>query len=153
MILNALEDRPLPIYGKGHNVRDWLFVQDHVEALMLILTKGEPGETYNIGGNNERTNLSVVEKICDLVDVHIQRRVSCRSLITFVDDRPGHDFRYSIDPLKIEMTLGWRARYDFQTGLEKTVMWYISNESWWRPLRELGLGKARLGLPVGIADP
>jgi dTDP-glucose 4,6-dehydratase len=147
-ILNALEGHAIPIYGNGLNVRDWLFVQDHVEALILILTKGQPGETYNIGGRNERTNLEVVGLICDWLDSHTHRHDSCRSLITFVADRPGHDLRYAIDPSKLETTLGWRAQYEFEVGLEMTIAWYLSNEAWWRPLRDSGHGKTRLGLPV-----
>ncbi len=144
--LNALEGKPLPVYGKGDNVRDWLHVEDHARALYLIASKGVPGESYNVGGRNERTNLQVVEAICDVLD---QLRPipgqSRRELITFVADRPGHDARYAIDATKLETELGWAAQETFETGLRKTVQWYLDNEAWWRPLRERYAGQ-RLGL-------
>jgi len=149
VILNALEARPLPVYGRGENVRDWLFAEDHARALFLILTRGRPGEKYNVGGRNERRNLEVVEAICDLVDELRPSARSRRDLITFVTDRPGHDHRYAIDTTKIEGELGWRARETFETGLRKTVEWYLSNESWWRPLRERVYSGERLGLVGG----
>jgi len=147
VILNALEGRELPVYGKGENIRDWLFVDDHARALELVLTRGTPGESYNVGGRAERSNLAVVEAICDLLD---QRRplpdgTSRRALIRFVSDRPGHDRRYSIDPAKIERELGWRAEESFESGLAATVDWYLANEGWWRPIREQSYAGVRLG--------
>ena len=148
-ILNALEGKPLPVYGDGSNVRDWLFVEDHVAALKLALEKGAVGETYNVGGNNEQRNLDVVQAICDLVDELAPNAAvgSRRQLITFVADRPGHDKRYAIDSRKIQNELGWRARDDFATGLRKTVRWYLENEAWWRPIRQKYAGE-RLGVTV-----
>ncbi|WP_297507601.1 dTDP-glucose 4,6-dehydratase [uncultured Caulobacter sp.] len=144
--LNALEGKPLPVYGKGDNVRDWLHVEDHARALHLIATQGVPGESYNVGGRNERTNLQVVEAICDILDalrpVEGLRR---RDLITFVTDRPGHDARYAIDATKLETELGWKAQETFDTGLRKTIQWYLDNEAWWAPLRQRYAGQ-RLGL-------
>ena len=147
VILNALEAKPLPVYGRGENVRDWLFVDDHVRALELVLTKGTIGESYNVGGRAERTNLEVVETVCDILDDKrpLGNGQSRRSLITFVTDRPGHDRRYAIDPSKIERDLGWRAEESFETGLEKTIDWYLENEWWWRPIRDQKYGGARLG--------
>ena len=145
VILNALEGRPLPVYGDGSNVRDWLFVEDHARALRLVLERGRLGEKYNVGGRNERTNLQVVERICDLVDEMAPRGGSRRELITFVTDRPGHDARYAIDATKLETELGWRAREDFDTGLAKTVRWYLDRRDWWEPLRARYAGE-RLGL-------
>ena len=147
VILNALEGRPLPVYGKGENVRDWLFVDDHARALELILTKGRVGESYNVGGRAERTNLDVVETICDVLDRKRplpggKRR---RELITFVTDRPGHDRRYAIDPSKIENELGWRAEESFETGIEKTIDWYLANDWWWGPIRAQKYAGDRLG--------
>ena len=144
--LNALEGKPLPVYGKGDNIRDWLYVDDHAKALVLIATKGVVGESYNVGGRNERTNLEVVETICDLLDeLRPQAGLKRRDLITFVHDRPGHDARYAIDAAKLETELGWRAEENFDTGLRKTVEWYLAREDWWRPLRERYDGQ-RLGL-------
>jgi dTDP-glucose 4,6-dehydratase len=146
-ILNALEGKPLPVYGRGENVRDWLHVDDHAEALELVLTRGQVGDSYNVGGRAERSNLQVVEAICDLVD---ERRPltgggSRRSLIQFVTDRPGHDRRYAIDSSKIERDLGWRAAHDFDAGLAETVDWFIANEWWWRPIRDGNYAGERLG--------
>ncbi len=151
IILNALEEKPLPVYGNGENVRDWLHVEDHARALELVLSKGRPGESYNIGGRSERTNLQVVHAICDLMDqLHPrQNGASHRDLIEFVTDRPGHDLRYAIDASKAEAELGWRARESFETGLEKTVRWYLENEDWWRPIREGKYAGARLGTAAG----
>ena len=151
VLLNALEGRPLPVYGDGGNVRDWLFVEDHVRALVLALTRGRPGETYNIGGRNERRNLEVVHAICDTLDRLVPASRPRRSLITFVPDRPGHDRRYAIDATKIETELGWRARESFETGLERTVRWYLANGWWWRPLREGRYVGERLGLGAEAA--
>ena len=134
MILNALEGKMLPIYGDGSNVRDWLYVDDHVAALHLILTRGRVGERYNVGGRNERSNIDVVQMICDLVE-EMTSYPDRRKLINFVEDRPGHDQRYAIDATKLESELGWRARESFESGLRKTVAWYLANEAWWRPLR------------------
>ena len=147
VILNALEGRPLPVYGEGANVRDWLFVDDHARALERVMMNGEIGESYNVGGHSERTNLCVVETICDLVDRRrpLPSGQSRRSLITFVRDRPGHDRRYAIDATKIEQTLGWRATESFESGLAKTVDWYLANEWWWRPIRDGKYGGERLG--------
>ena len=147
MILNALEGRPLPVYGDGSNVRDWLYVEDHARALHLIASEGQPGRTYNVGGRNERTNLQVVEAVCDLLDEMAPRPGggSRRDLITYVADRPGHDARYAIDATRLETELGWRAQEDFESGLRKTVRWYLDNEAWWRPLKDRYDG-SRLGL-------
>ena len=145
VILNALEGKPLPVYGDGSNVRDWLYVDDHARALHLILTRGRIGETYNVGGGNERTNLAVVHAICDLVD-ELAGDADRRSLIRFVSDRPGHDQRYAIDATKLERELGWRALETFETGLRKTVAWYLANRDWWEPLRSKVYGGERLGL-------
>ena len=147
VILNALEGRPLPVYGKGENIRDWLYVDDHARALELVLTKGAVGEGYNVGGRAERTNLSVVETICDVLDRKrsFKNGRSRRELISFVSDRPGHDRRYAIDPSKIERDLGWRALESFETGIERTIDWYLENEWWWRPIREGSYAGARLG--------
>lgn len=146
--LNALAGRPLPIYGTGANIRDWLYVEDHARALWLALNRGRPGETYNIGGHNERTNLQVVQAICALLD-ELRPRPDGRPYaeqITFVPDRPGHDARYAIDPTKIMSELGWRPQETFATGLRKTIQWYLDNKAWWAPLRhaaEQRLGHAR----------
>jgi len=147
VILNALEERPLPVYGRGENVRDWLYVEDHACALETVLRQGHIGESYNIGGNSERTNLSVVETICTILD---RKRPRTRgkayaSLIEFVTDRPGHDRRYAIDSSKIRHELGWSPSVDFETGLERTVDWYLDNDWWWQPLREKRYRGERLG--------
>jgi len=136
-ILNALEGRPLPVYGDGKNVRDWLFVEDHVEALCLIAEKGAPGRCYNVGGRNERTNVEVVHRICDLLDEMAPSGAPHRELIQFVADRPGHDRRYAIDATRLESEIGWRARETFDTGMARTVRWYLDNEAWWGPLRHV----------------
>lgn len=147
VILNALDEKPLPVYGTGANVRDWLFVEDHARALHLVIRTGRVGESYNIGGRAERTNLEVVETICSILDrLRPRRSGAYRDLISFVADRPGHDRRYAIDPSKIERELGWRAEESFETGMEKTVRWYLENEWWWRPLRDERYRGARLGL-------
>ncbi len=145
-ILNALEGKPLPVYGDGSNVRDWLFVEDHAAGLFALLTRGAPGERYNFGGGAEMTNLAVVERICDLVDEFAPAAASRRSLIAFVKDRPGHDFRYAIDAGKAQRLLGWRAQETFETGLRRTVEWYLNNRAWWEPLRRRVYGGERLGL-------
>ncbi len=146
MIIKALAGEPLPVYGDGQNIRDWLFVEDHARALLLVLSRGAPGECYNIGGRNERTNLQVVETICDQLDRAMPpREGSHRRLIAFVKDRPGHDRRYAIDASKIERELGWRARKTFETGLEDTVRWYIANRSWWQAILDRGYKADRIG--------
>jgi dTDP-glucose 4,6-dehydratase len=148
-ILNALEGKPLPVYGKGDNVRDWLYVEDHARALDLIVERGEPGETYNVGGRNERQNIEVVRRICAILDQLVPAERPRESLISYVTDRPGHDARYAIDASKLENELGWRAQEDFDTGIEKTVRWYLDNEWWWRPLKDRYDGQ-RLGLMVAV---
>ena len=146
-ILNAIESRPLPVYGKGENVRDWLYVEDHARALELILTLGRIGESYNVGGRSERTNLQVVETIGDILD---RKRPldgrSHRELIQFVADRPGHDLRYAIDSAKIECELGWHPVESFESGIDRTVDWYLDNEWWWRPIRDRKYAGERLGV-------
>ncbi|MEO1660840.1 MAG: dTDP-glucose 4,6-dehydratase [Pseudomonadota bacterium] len=146
MILNALEGKTLPVYGDGSNVRDWLYVDDHARALFLIAQKGRLGEKYNVGGNNERTNLQVVQSICTICDQFLPREESRSSLISYVTDRPGHDQRYAIDAEKLISELGWQPRENFETGLEKTVRWYIDNSDWWSPLRAGSYSGERLGL-------
>src|SRR6266478_2682403 len=135
-ILNALEGKPLPVYGDGSNVRDWLYVDDHVRGLACRLSAGQPGQKYNFGGSSERTNLDVVEQICDILDQRSPADRPRRSLISFVTDRPGHDLRYAIDASKARRELGWRPRESFESGLERTVAWYLGNRDWWGPLRE-----------------
>jgi dTDP-glucose 4,6-dehydratase len=144
-ILNALEGKKLPVYGQGANVRDWLHVEDHARALERVIAAGEAGQTYLIGGRAERTNLQVVEAICDLLDARLGTR-GRRDLIAFVADRPGHDRRYAIDPGKAEAELGWRQQESFETGLAKTVDWYLANRAWWEPIRAGAYGGERLGL-------
>jgi dTDP-glucose 4,6-dehydratase len=145
-ILAALEGKPLPVYGAGANIRDWLYVEDHARALALILEKGRPGETYNIGGRNERKNLEVVQRVCAAMDRLNPGGGPHDRLISFVPDRPGHDHRYAVDATKVERELGWRAQETFETGIEKTVAWFLSNRDWWEPLRERVYGGERLGL-------
>ncbi|WP_191250698.1 dTDP-glucose 4,6-dehydratase [Kordiimonas sediminis] len=145
VILNALDGQPLPIYGDGSNVRDWLYVEDHAKALFTILTTGRLGEKYNVGGRNERTNLQVVKGICKILDARRPKETGkYEDQITYVTDRPGHDARYAIDATKLETELGWRAEENFETGIEKTVDWYLENDWWWEPLRTHA--KERLGL-------
>jgi dTDP-glucose 4,6-dehydratase len=144
-ILNALAGERLPVYGKGENVRDWLYVEDHARALDTIAERGRPGETYNVGGRNERQNIEVVRRICEVLDAMAPSNRPREELIEFVVDRPGHDARYAIDATKLETELGWRAQESFDTGIEKTVQWYLANEWWWQPLRERYSGE-RLGL-------
>jgi dTDP-glucose 4,6-dehydratase len=144
-ILNALAGERLPVYGKGDNVRDWLYVEDHARALDLIAERGRVGETYNVGGRNERRNIDVVRRICAVLDALVPANRPREELIEFVTDRPGHDARYAIDATRLETELGWRAQENFETGIEKTVQWYLDNDWWWRPLRERYAGE-RLGL-------
>jgi dTDP-glucose 4,6-dehydratase len=146
MIIRGLSGNSLPVYGDGKNVRDWLFVEDHARALTLVLEHGRIGDTYNVGGRSERTNLEVVESICDLLDEIKPRAGSRRSLISFVTDRPGHDRRYAIDPGKLERELGWRAAESFDTGIAKTVRWFCENVEWWRPILDRGYNSTRIGL-------
>ncbi|MGE0064043.1 MAG: dTDP-glucose 4,6-dehydratase [Xanthobacteraceae bacterium] len=146
MILNATHGLPLPVYGKGANVRDWLYVEDHARGLITLLQKGRLGESYNFGGDSERTNLTVVETICDIIDRLQPGAQPRRKLITFVTDRPGHDARYAMDASKVRRELGWSPSLDFETGLERTIAWYLANAEWWKPLRERVYGGERLGL-------
>ncbi|PAY05701.1 dTDP-glucose 4,6-dehydratase [Bradyrhizobium sp. UFLA03-84] len=147
MIIKGLAGEPLPVYGDGQNIRDWLFVEDHAKALTLVLERGEVGETYNVGGRNERTNLHVVESICDLLDEVVPGAAGPRrQLINFVADRPGHDRRYAIDATKLETELGWRAEENFETGISKTVRWYVDEQPWWRAILERGYKVERVGL-------
>lgn len=148
VILNALEGKPLPVYGTGENVRDWLYVDDHAAALILVAERGVPGETYAIGGHNEQRNIDVVRAICALVDTMApDPAIGPReALITFVQDRPGHDARYAIDASKIERDLGWRPRETFETGLSSTVRWYLENRPWWERVRSGGYRGERLGM-------
>lgn len=146
VILNALHGRPLPVYGEGTQIRDWLFVDDHAKALRLLVTRGRIGERYNVGGRNERRNIDVVRHICSVLDRLVPKAEPYHALITHVADRPGHDQRYAIDATKLETELGWRAEETFDTGIEKTIRWYLDNEWWWRPLREKVYAGERLGL-------
>ena len=153
IILNCLDGKPLPVYGKGANVRDWLYVDDHVKALCLVNAKGVPGETYNVGGHNERTNLEVVKTVCAILDElrplsqtsHSSQLSHYSDLITYVADRPGHDLRYAIDPAKLMNELGWKPEENFETGIRKTVQWYLDNEWWWKPIHEKKYAGQRLG--------
>ena len=147
VILNALSEKPLPIYGNGKNIRDWLYVDDHANALLLALEKGESGRTYNIGDENERTNLEVVKAVCSILDrLSPRKEGQYADLITFVIDRPGHDARYAIDPSRIRKELGWQTTVSFDQNLEKTVQWYLNNQDWWQPL----LNTAGVGQRQGI---
>ncbi|ELY20455.1 dTDP-glucose 4,6-dehydratase [Vreelandella titanicae] len=158
MILNALAGKSLPVYGDGQQIRDWLYVEDHARALIKVATEGQVGETYNIGGHNEKTNLHVVETICDILDKLVPCKAkegahdspfttydSHKELITFVTDRPGHDLRYAIDASKIERELGWVPEETFETGLRKTVQWYLANETWWKRVQDGSYQGQRLG--------
>ena len=147
VILNCLDGKPLPVYGKGANVRDWLYVEDHVRALCLVNEKGKDGETYNVGGHNERTNLEVVKTVCSILDELRPRADGTKyeSLITYVTDRPGHDLRYAIDPSKLMDELGWKPQENFETGIRKTVQWYLDNEWWWGPIHRGRYSGQRLG--------
>jgi dTDP-glucose 4,6-dehydratase len=147
-ILNALEGRQLPVYGRGENVRDWLYVYDHVAALDLILREGKPGETYNVGGGAEMRNIDVVQTICSLMDELSPKPKPHSDLITFVSDRPGHDFRYAINADKIGELLGWRPRETFRSGLRSTVAWYLANRSWWERIRSGVYRGERLGVAL-----
>ncbi|RAN32888.1 hypothetical protein HY11_04160 [Hyphomonas pacifica] len=145
MVLNALEGRSLPIYGDGSNVRDWLHVEDHADALLRIAEAGVPGECYAVGGDSEKTNMEIVTLVCKLLDTRRPGNAPHSRLIKFVEDRPGHDLRYAIDASKIRQDLGWTPRHDFAKGLADTVDWYLANETWWRPLRDAVYAGDRLG--------
>jgi dTDP-glucose 4,6-dehydratase len=146
MILNALEGKPLPVYGKGDQIRDWLYVEDHARALYLVVTRGQPGETYNIGGHNEKRNLEVVETICDILQELAPSDIRFRDLITHVQDRPGHDRRYAIDASKIQRELGWQPQETFESGIRKTVQWYLDNQEWCRRVQDGSYQRERLGV-------
>lgn len=146
MIVNAFEEQPLPVYGEGTNVRDWLFVDDHARALWTLLKNGKVGETYNIGGNAERCNIDVVRAICAIMDDRRPTGAPHERLIEFVTDRPGHDFRYAIDPSKIRNDLGWTPSLDLEEGLARTVDWYLANDSWWRAIRSKRYDGRRQGI-------
>ncbi len=149
VILNAIHGKPLPIYGNGLQIRDWLYVEDHAKALIKIVTEGKIGETYNVGGHNEKTNLEVVETICNLLEELAPQKpsgvINYRDLITFVKDRPGHDARYAIDASKIERELAWAPEETFETGLRKTVQWYLDNTSWWERVLSGAYRMERIG--------
>jgi dTDP-glucose 4,6-dehydratase len=146
MILNAVDGRPLPIYGDGANVRDWLHVEDHCAGILLVLAKGRVGEKYNVGGGNERTNQQIVDRICDVLDELLPRSGSHRALKTFVPDRPGHDRRYAIDATKIRRELGWAPRHTFESGLRETVIWYLEQRDWCDQVQAGRYDRGRLGL-------
>ena len=145
-ILNALAGKPLPVYGKGENVRDWLYVEDHADALLTVLQNGPVGSTFNIGGENEVKNIDIVKMICRLLDVKRPKARPYADQITFVTDRPGHDMRYAIDPMRIRTELGWRPSVTLEQGLEQTVNWYLNNETWWKPLQSRAGAGQRLGI-------
>ena len=145
VILNALDNKSLPIYGKGDQIRDWLFVDDHARALIKVATQGNIGETYNIGGHNEKKNIEVVETICSILDKKVPKDRPYKDLITFVKDRPGHDIRYAIDASKIAKDLGWKPEETFESGLEKTVDWYLNNKEWWSSVLDGSYQRERLG--------
>ncbi len=144
-ILNALHGRPIPVYGKGENVRDWLYVEDHADALLTVVQNGAVGRSYNIGGENERRNIDLVRTICAILDAKRPKAGSYADQITFVTDRPGHDARYAIDPSRIREELGWRPSVTVEEGLDRTVQWYLDNEAWWRPLMDRQGALQRLG--------
>ncbi|CAI3938449.1 6-dehydratase (RfbB) (PDB:1G1A) [Commensalibacter communis] len=147
IIINALEGKDLPVYGKGDNIRDWLFVEDHAEALVKAVEIGEPGETYAIGAKQPRTNLDVVKAICSILDeLRPDSNGKYERLIKFVGDRPGHDFRYEIDPSHAEKSLDWKAKHNFETGIRKTVQWYLDNQEWWQSIRDKRYSGQRLGM-------
>ncbi|MEM7752954.1 MAG: dTDP-glucose 4,6-dehydratase [Pseudomonadota bacterium] len=145
VILNAIHGRPIPVYGKGENVRDWLYVEDHADALLTVLLKGENGRSYNIGGENEARNIDLVQMICAALDKRRPEGAPHADLIEFVTDRPGHDLRYAIDPTRIRDELGWRPSVTLEEGLEKTVDWYLQNEDWWRPLLTIAMERRGTG--------
>jgi dTDP-glucose 4,6-dehydratase len=146
VILNALAGKPIPVYGGGENVRDWLYVEDHADALLLVVQKGVLGRSYNIGGENERRNIDLVKTICAILDQKRPKSAPYADQITYVTDRPGHDARYAIDPSRIRDELGWRPSVTVEEGLEKTVQWYLDNEAWWKPLQ----ARAGVGVRLGV---
>jgi len=146
IILNALAGKPIPVYGAGENIRDWLYVEDHADALLTVVTAGQIGRSYNIGGENEARNIDIVHKICAILDAKRPTDRPYADLITFVTDRPGHDMRYAIDPTRIRDELGWRPSVTLDQGLEKTVQWYLDNEAWWKPLQSRDGVGMRLGI-------
>ena len=148
MILNCLKEKSLPVYGKGDNVRDWLFVEDHCNAIYSVLSSGKLGETYNIGGNNEIQNIDIVKIICEKMDEYSPRKQGgyYEELITYVTDRPGHDFRYAIDASKISNELGWQPKENFETGIETTIRWYLENREWWQAIQDNTYQQERLGV-------
>jgi len=146
IILNALAGKPIPVYGAGENIRDWLYVEDHADALLTVVTAGHIGRSYNIGGENEARNIDIVHKICAILDAKRPTDHPYADLITFVTDRPGHDMRYAIDPTRIRDELGWRPSVTLDQGLEKTVQWYLDNEAWWKPLQSRDGVGMRLGI-------
>jgi len=148
MILNCLQEKPLPVYGTGENIRDWLFVDDHCDAIHTIIEKGEIGETYNVGGNNEIKNIDIVKTICNLLDniSPSENLKSYQELITFVKDRPGHDLRYAIDSSKLQNKLGWSPKETFETGIRKTIDWYLDNKTWWQEIQNNTYQQERLGV-------
>ncbi len=146
VILNALAGKPIPVYGGGENVRDWLYVEDHADALLLVVQKGVLGRSYNIGGENERRNIDLVKTICAILDQKRPKSAPYADQITYVTDRPGHDARYAIDPSRIRNELGWRPSVTVEEGLEKTVQWYLDNEAWWKPLQ----ARAGVGVRLGV---
>ncbi len=148
VLMNAIEGKPLPIYGDGLNIRDWLFVEDHCAAIDAVLQRGRLGETYNVGGDSERDNLTVVHTICDLVDELVGGDKPCRELITYVRDRPGHDRRYAIDATKLKTELGWKPTVTFEEGLRRTVLWYLENMEWVSAVSAGKYGRERIGLGV-----
>lgn len=145
VILNALEGKPLPVYGKGNQIRDWLYVEDHARALVLVATKGSIGETYNIGGYNEKQNIEVVQTICKILDELVPKDDRYENQITYVADRPGHDMRYAIDASKIDQLLGWKPQETFESGIKKTVEWYLNNQTWCEHVQDGSYQRERLG--------
>jgi len=147
IIANCIDLKPLPIYGDGSNIRDWLFVQDHCDAIYSVLKNSQPNKSYNIGGNNEKTNLEIVNEICSILDIKLPRNEgkSYKELINFVEDRPAHDFRYAIDSTKIKNEIGWSPKESFQSGINKTVNWYLDNKKWWRKIQKNKYSQERLG--------
>ena len=148
IILNCLSEKTLPVYGKGENIRDWLYVDDHCAAIHNIIEQGNIGETYNVGGNNEIKNIDIVKTICDLLDeISPSEKVeSYHELITFVQDRPGHDFRYAIDSTKLQNRLGWTPKETFESGIKKTIQWYLDNKTWWQDIQNNTYQQERLGV-------
>jgi dTDP-glucose 4,6-dehydratase len=146
VILNALAGKPIPVYGAGENVRDWLYVEDHADALLTVVTKGQVGRSYNIGGENEARNIDLVRMICTLMDEMVPEGAPHARLITFVTDRPGHDLRYAIDPKRMRGELGWRPSVTLEEGLRRTVRWYLDNRDWWQALQ----GRDGVGQRLGV---